>query len=225
MGMTPTKRRDQGQFLIEALVALLLGMAVFIYVLAAQQSEEQIFAEKEAISILNALVLAQEEFRQALVTGGQQPRYGTLSELLGIAGPPFDSLEIGIPLRQKLEIAERMGFRFQTESYCYTAYLVDAQGIGIEQIGPNNVDDSFFIAYAWPRKVGARGRRVYAVDSFGVLRAWDNRIGDRYGFEGADHAPPAQLAPPPENQNYPMALEPKGPQRTFVWKLLNEPEN
>lgn len=210
---------QSGHVYLELIILMVLSSGVYLFYQASEASTALIRNEDQACVVLDAIAEAQQEYHLA-TQGSESQRFGTLDELMAQSGHATDYFDVASELRRHLETSDRHGAVYANEAYCFAIYLCDAEGFEIvKSTVADNVQADFWIAYAWPREYGRNGRRVFALDSFGVLRSWNNQTNGSYAYSGPENLPKAHLAPAPDGHAYPFVRKPQGTQRVNKWQL------
>jgi type II secretory pathway pseudopilin PulG len=163
--------------LLELALALLLLAAAATVAIPALQGRELLEAEEEALDGLRMIVSAQQAFR----TRAGRPVLAFLDELAG--RELGRELPIAPPLLPPSEIKDGI---WTHGDHHFVLYLITAEGLGLLRPDPRAGNEfPHFLAYAWPRRYGHRGRQVFAIDEQGRLFATENAVRSREGLGGA----------------------------------------
>lgn len=205
---------DKGPTAIPALILAILAISVgFTYFLVTEAVPGIIeggrrAAGKTAVSTLRTLYWGQNLFRQqALVdqNGNGVGEFGFFGEMTGVA-PLRGSQErspAGILRPRFFKLAEGALAGIAINGpYCYVIYLPgeggplieDAQGKVGENGASAELQESHWIAYAWPLEVGATSDKVYFINQFEEIFESDN-LAAAQKYTGPNHMPAWDAAP------------------------------
>ncbi len=200
--------------MLEGLVVIFLALGCFMFWRASQSSEEMMAHELRAMATLQAIQSTQQSFQDA----SGRPMSASLAELVHLCRAGR------LPGRGEGQLAglqplpEHPESVFRDESYLYILYRAQVDGTPqCDDNGASNLHSRFWIAYAWPDDYGVSGRRVFVMDSFGLIRSWDNFMKGEPAFTGPGTLPPAHLAPAPPGCSYPFASKILGIMKHNRW--------
>jgi hypothetical protein len=199
--------------LIVFLVACLAAAAVLLAA-PAGASERIRRGEQEATAVLLSIAAAQDALT-AEAESRPEETFGFMPQILPALPGPVRASFVR-PLSELADAGAPQAGVYVHGGYCFILYLADRLGQPALEPQPGGVKPGFWIAYAWPLEYGVTGRRLFVLDSAGVLRYWDNDLGR---YSGAGVAPSAALGRGADAKDHPLAHDVVGWERSLRWKV------